>query len=360
MTGGETRNETVLSVADERTSTSTGAETRAAGSDGVAPTLGHAEGLQQPAAAVSAAILLGFAVIALGVVGIKHVATLLQVLTLLGVLAASGLAAFELLVHDGAGGPLETRLLERARSAAALLGVAATVGGWWLHVAEYSGRGWPGLFDAEAGRIVAGHSLTASAALRVVGLSLLVSRLHRRSRRSEVNAALLAIGALVAVGSFLFQGHAATSEPRLLVLIADFLHTSTAALWFGGLLGLVIVFRNRQQRDTASVASCLARYSTAMALTTAVVAASGLTLAIRHLDTLENLASGYGIVLIAKALIVAPVAAAGAFNHFVLVPAVTESSDEARRYLSMTIRAELAGLIVVVVLTGVLVGMTPG
>jgi len=72
------------------------------------------------------------------------------------------------------------------------------------------------------------------------------------------------------------RGHALDrDQPRVLAPLVDLAHTTSAAVWLGGLLGLIYVLP-RATDDAAARAAAVRRFSTAALVAVSVLALSGL------------------------------------------------------------------------------------
>ena len=228
----------------------------------------------------------------------------------------------------------------------------------------------------------------ASALLRITGLLLLAvvvrqgpSSFHRPIAfvRGELNViggiaagpvtvARVKAGLCVALvlGSYSVVGHAQASSPRLMLMGAQLVHLAAGAVWFGGVLALVLVARRlRREGDAGEAAAVLGRFSLSAALAVGAVAVSGTVLAMGQLGGVSGFwSTAYGRTLLAKLALVALVMAIGGYNHRVLVPAVVERNERsAWTVLYKTVVCEagvLAGGVLVVtaaLLAGGLEGM---
>ncbi len=148
------------------------------------------------------------------------------------------------------------------------------------------------------------------------------------------------------------------------MVVSDLVHVLAAAVWFGGLVGLALTLTALAKRE-ALAAAALARFSTVAGALLALVVAAGLLLAWRIVGSWSALvATGYGVVLLAKVALVASVASVAGWNRFHLLPAVLEADgfqdrSGAARRLRQAVRLEAAGLLAVLLLTGFLVNAVP-
>lgn len=192
--------------------------------------------------------------------------------------------------------------------------------------------------------------------LRLVGGLAAVSVLSdTRATGTTAHRVLIAAAGLV-LASWAFDGHTVTEGNRALTTAVDLVHAAAGAVWAGGVLGLALLSRSERDRLVAAVV----RFSVVATAALAVAGACGIVLAVTILDSFDGLwSTPWGRVLLAKTMAVGVAAGIGAYNHFVVVPAL-RSADAGRstaftRRLRSTLRIELLVLTVVAVLTASLV-----
>lgn len=166
-------------------------------------------------------------------------------------------------------------------------------------------------------------------------------------------SAFAIVGLAVGAMSFWFDGHTVTEGPRVVHAVVNLVHVTAGGVWFGGLVGLVIVGLLRRGTGS-SMAPQLVRFSSVatVALIGVVLAGSLMTLMI--IDGPGDLTStDWGRLLLVKAGAVAIVAGIGGYHHFAVIPALEreDSTPEraARARVSVAIEALL--LLCVVLLT---------
>ena len=104
------------------------------------------------------------------------------------------------------------------------------------------------------------------------------------ARDTRVRTTALAVGAGAALASWLFDGHTVTEGSRVVASIATLAHVGAAAVWFGGIVGLLQVHRSDRERFTPLVV----RFSVVAAVALAVAGVAGIVLAIGVLDTASD------------------------------------------------------------------------
>jgi copper transport protein len=249
---------------------------------------------------------------------------------LLAMLAAIGLVAFRSVVArplQVAGG--SERALRGVTTAAGIaLAVALVAAPVYLvfATAEFSLRPWsdlgqivPLVRDSGFGR--AFSDLWAVLALFAVAASaaLALDRPGRTRRTGEALLAIMGAGACAAAALVLpgLAGHPATTSPVGLMLTLDWLHLAAAAIWIGGLAGLLVLTATTDAgRRTAVLAVVVPRFSRAAMGSVAVLLATGIIASIVHLPTLGALwQTSYGLALIAKSILLACALVLGAVNN---------------------------------------------
>lgn len=249
-----------------------------------------------------------------------------------------------------------------------------------LQAMAASGDGLAAVVDGAQLATVLGASVGIAAVVRAAGLvGVLVL-----SGRARVGAGL------VALASFLVDGHTRTVDPAWVMLLGDALHLVAGAVWFGGLVVLLRELRGRQLADDpVGGATMVAGWSRVAMWSVAGVVVGGSAMSWATVRTpLALVGSTYGQLLQAKLVLALIVIAIGAWNHRRLVPRVREAlpvaaggatdtdapstvrdgaDDEDTRVrtglawlrLRRTVRAEVGILVVLLLLTGVLQNERP-
>lgn len=171
-------------------------------------------------------------------------------------------------------------------------------------------------------------------------------------------------GAVVALASQALSGHTRAAEPVVGSALMDVFHLAAGAVWFGGLVGLVIALPAISRREKIA-AETLARFSTWAAVSLGVLTVAGAVLTWRITGSWDNLwNSPWGTWLLVKVGVVLVAAVVAGANRFVLVPKVGGAAghDNSRRSAGLVRRAvaaEASLLVVVLVVTGFLVDRSP-
>jgi len=282
-----------------------------------------------------------------------------------GALTAAGLAFFLFFIHDG--GPEAARLARFTRIAA-FVGVAGGLGTAAAQAALATGRGWSGVFDLGVLQTVLTQNLDWATAMLIGGLAVVLLSLEVAG--STARRGLAFYGGLAAVLSFVLSGHPDEASNRWLAILTDAVHVSAAALWLGGLVGLLVVLVSRERlvheiadagadaaaddydgirsggpvggnvallevtaptaaleavRGTATIVS---RFSTLAVVSVLALWTAGATLAWIELGSREALTgTTYGRLILTKIGIVLVIAVAAAYNRFRLVPTINEQLE---------------------------------
>ncbi len=268
-----------------------------------------------------------------------------------GLLIATGLLPFGLLVAGPAvrDSPTARRRLLRTGGLAAAVAVLAALAlapltTLWQNATALNGIGTV-VVDGSTWRTETGAAaLLLAAALGVAALTV------RRAPAVAVASAAVAVGSLAVVG------HTRTFGPVPLVLAADVLHTIAAALWAGGLVGLVLLLTAGRAVRAAHVQQAVRRFSALALVSFAVLVVSGGVLWWRVPATVRDLPdTSYGVHLIVKVVLVGAIVLIAAWNLRHLRTHRTVDLTVLRR----TVAAEVTIVAVVTAVTAGLVTQVP-
>jgi copper transport protein len=288
--------------------------------------------------------------------GVRAGAAALSTIGYLGALIAAGTLAFSIYAD-------RRTSLRDVTSRAAVLGAVALVAAVPFRVARLGGgldalRDNDVLMSALRGPIGVSTAITANALLLV---AVLVDR--------RVARWLCLVLSVVALAAFSIEGHTRATQRRWVMVGSDVVHLCAAAVWLGGIVALVVMFRSAI--DAGSLAGVVRRFSDSALLAVVVVTVTGVTMAWIILPTAGELTStGYGLALLVKVALVLIVIGLGAYNRFRLVPAVENRERSvgaaaagrprsARRWLGTVVVAELVLLVAAVGVTAVMVTRSP-
>jgi copper transport protein len=193
-----------------------------------------------------------------------------------------------------------------------------------------------------------------------------LDRLPPRPALIALAAPALALAVLPALA-----GHASTQHPTWALFPLDVAHVLAMSAWLGGLVALLVCVpaatRALLPADrTRLLAAVLVRFSAIALAAVLVLAATGTTQAIlevRHFDALT--ASAFGRSVLIKSGLLLALVGLGAINRRRVVPAIRRLAAAAAspgppgRLLRVTLRSELALVLVVLGVTGALTGYAP-
>jgi copper transport protein len=116
---------------------------------------------------------------------------------------------------------------------------------------------------------------------------------------SLTGTVLAAAAALIIPGA---AGHPAQTSPRGLTMLLDWLHLASGSVWFGGLVGLLLIWRSAEARVRVPTLSVVVpRFSNVALVSAIVVAGSGVGEAIIHMPAVNALwETGFGQAILVK------------------------------------------------------------
>jgi copper transport protein len=273
------------------------------------------------------------------IAGAPIVPSILRGLAMGTTMAAAGLLFFLSFMRDGDGTPARRpESLARWLSAAAVLLLV-------LHHAAWALNAYP---EHRLGDDMVAVMLTTDigrAELLRSGLALLAVWAIALARRPRL-ALAFAVAALLVSG---YTGHAAVTHP-LWTTPAKAVHLVAGAVWMGGLLWLLLLDRTDASRFEREAL----RVSSAALTAVLLVTLSGLAQTFLILPSpLDLVRSAYGAVTIAKIVGLLVLVGYGAHHKFRVLPALSRSADRSTHFAA-SLRQELAVMIVVVLLGGLL------
>jgi copper transport protein len=280
----------------------------------------------------------------------------------LAALIAAGVAFFLAFIHDRAEDRWRIVPFVRIGSLLALLSATGIV---MSQAALLTGKGAGAVTDSNVLRDVLNQNLGWSLALLMIGLAAV--HLSTDIPKKVVSNSLALSGGLAVTVSFAVWGHATELSPKAISLAADAIHATAAALWLGGLVGLVMVLSLRTPDTVRATAGIISRFSLMAFWSVIALAIAGLTLTITGSDASLNsiLTTTWGQLVLAKIGLTLIVVLIAAWNRRTLVPSLispTENTGElAVRWATLlrTIRAEAVLLVAVVALTAIVVNVPP-
>ncbi|TPN79402.1 copper resistance protein CopC [Mesorhizobium sp. CU2] len=181
--------------------------------------------------------------------------------------------------------------------------------------------------------------------LIALGLALLSLAGPASLRKLLATLALLGAGAALAA-----SGHASAAEPRWLTRPLVFLHGTAIAFWAGALAPLGLALR----RQPSEAQLFLRRFSRAILPVVAVLAASGIVLAIIQVQQPAALIdTSYGRLLLVKLALLLFLFTLAAVNRWTLTKPAEAGDTEVQRRLARSIRIEV---VIVLAIFGVAAG----
>ena len=165
-------------------------------------------------------------------------------------------------------------------------------------------------------------SAAVALALVLAGSALLLVVPGLRPRAGRLVAV---VGSVIAMSSLLLTGHTRTVQPRWLMMGADLVHASTAAIWFGGLIGLAVhlAHARRVRSDPVGVAGVVSRFSSLAGASVGLLGVTGVVMAWTVTGSVRSLVTtDYGRTLGVKVTLAAVVALLAVWNKFSLVRTV--------------------------------------
>ncbi|MBJ6725328.1 copper resistance D family protein [Geomesophilobacter sediminis] len=175
------------------------------------------------------------------------------------------------------------------------------------------------------------------------GTALAARRLEQRGSLSWVMMALIA----VVCGTESATGHAADAGDFTLPEFMDGLHLMAVLIWCGGLIALDrAVLRDATEEVAPRVAEAVSRFSRVAGWAVLVVAATAAYNTVINLDEVSSLMTTlYGGIVVGKGALFCALLEVGAFNRYLVVPALRESAglDPLRSTLIGPIAAAVAG-----------------
>lgn len=283
-------------------------------------------------------------------------------LVALAALIAAGVAFFLAFIHDQGADRWRIVPFVRIGSIVALFGA---IGVLMSQAALLTGKGAGAVTDTNVLRDVLSENLGWSLAVLMLGLAAV--HLSTDFTVAKVSRGFALVGGLAVTVSFAVWGHASELAPRALSLFADFIHATSAALWLGGIVGLVMVLTLRSADAVESTAIILRRFSLVALISVIALVVAGLTLTLtgsgEHLGSL--LTTTWGRLVVAKMALTSIVIVLAAWNRRSLVPAIVEPTTDPAlradrwRTLLRTVRLEALVIVVVIGFTAVLVSVPP-
>lgn len=311
-----------------------------------------------------------------GAAGADALARVAAVVAVVGAVIAAGVVSFVLLVLGStlrapawpARVVLAGSFLAVGGAAGGLVAQIATLGGGWGEVTDLSL--WGDTLGSAQGIAVGARALGGVmsfwSARQLVLMPAHVGRVVPAgvgvraaggpgAMAPEIVA--LAIGAVLLVVSFAFDGHTVSEGPRVLHAAVNVAHVGGVAIWVGG-AGMLAWLSRRPGATTKPVAVAAARFSVVATAVVVIVGVTGLVMTSLIVEGPADLwETGWGRVLAAKVAVIGVIGVLGAHNHRVVVPGLLEQPDDPALIadLRRTTGVEACLFVLALALTGVLV-----
>jgi copper transport protein len=185
-----------------------------------------------------------------------------------------------------------------------------------------------------------------------------------RARRS-VAEILATTGSLFAAASVLLipgvSGHPSQTSPRGLAVVLDVVHLTAGAVWIGGLIGLLVLWRGLPQtRRVAGLTVAVPRFSNVAIGAVAALIATGVGASILQLPTLSSLwQTGYGQALLIKIGLLCGALLIAAVNLLRTRPRLLAHQAPAAQLLRRLVGGEVVAVTGAVFAAAVLTSLAP-
>ena len=235
--------------------------------------------------------------------------------------------------------PFETAM-DTASIGAALFTVSAGATGFLTFLSAFSPEVSLGQqFGSDLGRFLLVLPLgQAWLITTIMGAIVTILAFAWRSWLPSLITAVIALAALLPMAT---QGHSGELAGHVIAVNSILLHTVGAAVWLGGLMLLVVLHLTKGLDETALVR----RYSTLAIAAFFVVAVSGVVRSTVGLGSWDALWSPYGLIIIAKVVLLVGMGVLGAWYRARLIPRMDDSRTKgasASRWFWMLVLAEVA------------------
>ena len=256
--------------------------------------------------------------------GWEVVGAVARFVTYLTALVAAGVAFFLAFVHDQRNDRWKLVPVVRISAVAGLFGIAGTI---VTQAALLTGKGLSAATDGVVLRSVLSDKLGWASVVLLLGLAAV--HLSTDTGRLLASQILAFYGGLAVTVSFALWGHDTQAPYRWLSIGSDIVHVTAAAVWLGGLVGLVVVLRRRAPHPVRSTAGIVSRFSTAAAISVVALIVAGGTMGWIETGSIEALwRTTYGQLVLVKVAITACVLVMAAVNRFRLVPAIVAGAED--------------------------------
>ncbi|WP_205750028.1 cytochrome c oxidase assembly protein [Cryobacterium sp. SO1] len=271
-----------------------------------------------------------------------------------GVVVRWGLPVAKLLVNLGAAGTIGALVLtcfalspkereygtaiDLAAASAAFLTIASAITGFltFLQVTNAT-VSFDDQFSATVGQFFSQIEIgQAWLTTTLIAAAITVLCFAVRNQTALVFVTVLALLALLPMAQ---QGHSAGAEGHDAAITALGLHLVFAAVWLGGLLTVILLHK---QLPPARLREVIGRYSTLALVSFVVVAASGYVSAELRIGSWDNLLTGYGILVLAKAALLLVLGGFGVLQRRYLIGRMQSGAGRADPFFWWLVVGEIA------------------
>lgn len=205
--------------------------------------------------------------------------------------------------------------------------------------------GGPGaIFSAAAWSQAMSSTLAPSAFVGIPGLLILIFAFGKGPEGKST--LLLLLGSVIAVGSFLVTGHAATAPPVWLMAPVVAVHLFCAAFWIAALYPLAKTTQVASLQESGAV---MTQFSQRAVWTVGALYVSGAVIGWNQVEGPANmLSTDYGLRLTAKIAVFFLLLAVAAMNKMVLTPALEKADPAAAPKLRRSIKFEYVAMIFII------------
>ncbi|MGB1256105.1 MAG: copper resistance D family protein [Thiolinea sp.] len=247
--------------------------------------------------------------------------------------------------------PALFRFIKRYMLVGTLLALSAVGANFYAQVGSFAESGWEGMFDAMYVNMLWDSSVGESLILRFTVLCIILLLLLLSRHKLTLSLVMIGLSVLLAA-SFSLIGH--TAELSLILRALLGIHVLIALLWIGSLLPLWQACRG--SLAIPSLQRLMHQFGLMAMGLVSVLLVCGVILAYQLLGSINELISTpYGLMLLAKVVLVGGILGFAAWHKWRLVPQLTDQPAASRLQRSILLESilGLAILIVTVLLTTV-------
>lgn len=209
-----------------------------------------------------------------------------------------------------------------------------------------------GMFDGAFARMILGAGDGLATGVRMAGLALAAFAIPSNPRLRV----LALLGAAIASMSFAAVGHVHGLLPSIAPSLLLCLHLLCSAFWLGALAPLLIIARDR---NAAQIASIAARFGRMAFGVVALLLSAGLTLLWMLIrDAAQFWSSDYGRMVAIKLLIVAALLGTAAMNKLYLTPRLLQGHAKAFIQFRRSVRTEMVVGALILLITATFTTLT--